>query len=505
MKIFTSTQIKELDKYTIEQEPINSIDLMERAARAIKASICERWSNITPFVVFAGPGNNGGDALAVARLLANEDYDVSVFLFNVHNSLSPDCETNKQRLLESNRVSEFTEVSTNFDPPHLNSETVVIDGLFGSGINKPLSGGFASLVKYINQSPCKVVSIDIPSGLMPEDNTYNIKQNVINANLTLTIQQKKLSMLLPDCQRHLGELKVIDIRLSKEYIDNTSAPYYVLEENDISSILKTRDAFSHKGIMGNALIIAGSLGMAGASILASRACLRTGVGKLTTHIPQALYTILQTAIPEAMVSLDASESIFSEAINSDCFNAIGIGPGLGKNETTAIALIAQIKRAQCPIVIDADAINILGSHRAWIQQLPKGIILTPHPKELELLVGSSSTSSYELLTRASEFAQHFECYIILKGHYSALCLPDGNVVFNSTGNAGMATAGCGDVLTGMITALLARGYKQKEACIIGMYLHGLAGDIAEKTIGQESLIASDVIDNIYKAFNRLND
>ena len=257
--------------------------------------------------------------------------------------------------------------------------------------------------------------------------------------------------------------------------------------------------------MGHALLIAGSLGMAGAAVLSARACLRSGVGKLTTHVPQALYPILQTAVPEAMVHLDNNEQFFSEAIDCDCYHAVGLGPGLGLNETTAIALIAQIRRAQCPLVIDADAINIFGNHRAWLQQLPKDIIMTPHQKELEQLTGATSTSSYEQLIKASEFAQHFGCYIILKGHYSALCLPDGNIYFNTTGNPGMATAGSGDVLTGIITALLARGYSQREASLLGMYLHGLSGDLAVKEIGEESLIASDIINFLPKAFKRLND
>ena len=505
MKIFTSNQIKELDKYTIEHEPISSLDLMERAAIAMKEVICERWNTQTPFIVFAGPGNNGGDALAVARLLLGEGYNVKIYLFNIHNSLSPDCEQNKLRLLEHKRAKDFTEVITNFDPPKLTEKEVVIDGLFGCGINKPLSGGFASLVKYINQSPAKVVSIDIPSGLMPEDNTYNVRVNVINADLTLTLQQKKLSMLLADCQKHIGELKVLDIRLSSEFIKNTPSTFNIIEEGDIIPLLKKRELFSHKGLMGHALLIAGSLGMAGAAVLSARACLRSGVGKLTTHVPQALYPILQTAVPEAMVHLDNNEQFFSEAIDCDCYHAVGLGPGLGLNETTAIALIAQIRRAQCPLVIDADAINIFGNHRAWLQQLPKDIIMTPHQKELEQLTGATSTSSYEQLMKASEFAQHFECYIILKGHYSALCLPDGNIYFNTTGNPGMATAGSGDVLTGIITALLARGYSQREASLLGMYLHGLSGDLAVKEIGEESLIASDIINFLPKAFKRLND
>ena len=210
MKIFTSAQIHELDKYTIEHEPVSSINLMERAAKALTHAITEDYSTRTPVVVFAGPGNNGGDALAVARLLVEEGYDVSVYLFNVHNHLSEDCAANKQRLTEMKGLKKFTEVTLNFDPPELGADTLVVDGLFGSGLNKPLAGGFAAMVKYINQSPSRVVSIDMPSGLMCEDNTYNIRQNIVRADLTLTLQQKKLAMLLADNQPYICLLYTSD-------------------------------------------------------------------------------------------------------------------------------------------------------------------------------------------------------------------------------------------------------------------------------------------------------
>ena len=505
MKIFTSAQIHELDRYTIEHEPIKSVDLMERAAKAITRAVAEEWTTHTPVVVFAGPGNNGGDALAVARLLTNEGYKVRTYLFNITNHLSDDCVTNRQRLLDGRHAKDFTEITAKFDPPELMADTLVIDGLFGSGLNKPLAGGFASLVKYINQSPAKVVSIDVPSGLMSEDNTYNVRANIIHATLTLTLHEKKLAFLFGDAQQFIGRLKVLDIRLSQEYIQKTEAQYYVLEESDVRSRLLHRDDFAHKGNMGNALIVAGSYGMSGAAILATRACMRSGAGKITVHTPKKNYGVMQISVPEAVLHMDHEETAFTEAVDTDGFDALGIGPGLGCQETTAIAMIAQIRRTQCPIVADADALNILASHRAWMQQLPKGIIMTPHPKELDRLTGSPANADFERLHRTRELAQSLQAYIILKGHNSALCLPDGQVVFNPTGNSGMATAGSGDVLTGIITALLARGYHQHNACIVGMYLHGLAGDIAVKTLGKESLTASDIIDYLPHAFKHLDD
>lgn len=501
MKIFTSQQIHELDEYTIEHEPIKSIDLMERAARALTLAISERWTRQVPVVVFAGPGNNGGDALAVARMLSEQGYEVKTYLFNISGHLSADCAENKRRLTEK-KNRQLTEVTSEFDPPQLEAGMLVVDGLFGSGLNKPLAGGFASLVKYINASQAEVVSIDVPSGLMTEDNSYNVRANIIRATLTLTLQQRKLSFLFGENQQFIGQLRVLDIRLSKEGINKTDAQYTMLEENEVRGMLKPRSPFAHKGTMGQAFIIAGSYGMAGAAVLATKACLRAGAGKVTVHTPKRNVSILQNCVPEAVLQIDREETTFTETVSTEQFQAMAIGPGLGTTDQTAVALIAQLRRTTCPIVADADALNILANRRAWLQQLPKGIILTPHPKELERLEGQC-IDSYERLTKARNLAEHLEGYVLLKGHYSALCLPDGRVVFNPTGNAGMATAGSGDVLTGIICGLLARGYSQQEACSIGMYLHGLAGDLAAQELGEESLIASDLIRYLPKAFLRL--
>lgn len=504
MKIFTSAQIHELDKYTIEHEPITSINLMERAATAITKAVLGLWSKKTRVIVFAGPGNNGGDALAVARMLIDQQYDVQVYLFNTSGHLSNDCTLNRDRLKKMRNLKHFVEVTQEFDPPVLEKGMLVIDGIFGSGLNKPLTGGFASLVKYINASEAQVVSIDIPSGMMSEDNTYNVRANIIRADVTLTLGSKKLCMMMQDNQPLLGKVIVLDINLSREFINNTEAQYSIVEQDDIRAMIKPRDEFAHKGSMGHALLIAGSYGMAGAAILASKACLRSGVGKMTVHTPKRNYEIMQISVPEAIMQMDKEETIFSQPADPTAYDAIGIGPGLGQNENTAIAIIAQIRSNKTPTVLDADALNVLASHRAWMQQLPEGLILTPHPKELERLIGTSPSDDFERLTRARELAQQLRAYVLLKGHNSALCMPNGQIIFNSTGNAGMATAGSGDVLTGIITGLLARGYARNEAAIIGMYLHGLAGDLAAQDLGQESLTASDIIAYLPKAFLSIN-
>lgn len=491
MKIFPSSSIKKLDAYTIEHKPIASIDLMERAAKALTKAITDRWKPETPITVFAGPGNNGGDALAVARMLAERSYKVEVYLFNTKGELSPDCQTNKE-LVEIMEEVTFHEISTKFVPPALTPQHLVIDGLFGSGLNKPLSGGFAAVVKYINSASAMVVAIDTPSGLMGEENTFNIKSNIIRADFTFSLQLPKLAFLFAENAEFVGEWDLLDIELNEQGIEETETNYEMLEIEDIRELMKPRSQFAHKGNFGHALLIAGSKGMAGASILAARACLRSGAGLLTVHAPLCNNDILQTAAPEAMVETDANEMYFAVPTDTDDYQAVGIGPGLGKNEETEAALLEQLEHCQTPVVLDADALNMLANHRHALTHLPKGSILTPHPKELERLTGKCQ-DSYERLTKACELARTAKVHIILKGAYSTIITPEGKCYFNPTGNPGMATGGSGDVLTGVVLALLAQGYSAEDAAKIGTYVHGLAGDFAQKKRGMISLIASDII------------
>lgn len=503
MKIFPTTSIKQLDADTIENEPIASIDLMERASRALARAIAERWEPDTPLTVFAGPGNNGGDALALARLLAGKGYRLEVYLFNTKGTLSPDCETNKERLADVPGV-DFHEVTTQFVPPVLTADHVVIDGLFGSGLNKALSGGFAAVVKYINASPATVVSIDIPSGLMGEDNTYNVHTNIVRAHLTLSLQLPKLAFLFAENAPFVGEWQLLDIGLSEEAIEEKETDFALTEHEDVASMLKPRGKFAHKGNFGRALLIAGSQGMAGASVLAARACLRSGVGLLTVHIPFCNNFIVQTSVPEAMTEIDINDVRFSCATDTDDYQAVGIGPGLGKAGDTEAALLEQIESCQTPMVVDADALNLLGEHRSYIGRLPKGSILTPHPKELERLVGKCQ-NSYERLTKARELARSAGVHIILKGAYSVVIAPSGKCWFNPTGNPGMATGGSGDVLTGVVLALLAQGYDAETAARMAAYVHGLAGDIACKKHGVMGMTAGDIVTCLPPAWRMLEE
>ncbi|WP_039951014.1 NAD(P)H-hydrate dehydratase [Bacteroides clarus] len=503
MKIFPTIQLKELDAYTIENEPVSSIDLMERASRALARAVSERWSAETPFTVFAGPGNNGGDVLAVSRLLAERGCRVEVYLFNTKGALSPDCETNKERLAGVAGI-DFHEITTQFVPPVLTAEHVVVDGLFGSGLNKPLSGGFAAVVKYINTSPATVVAIDVPSGLMGEDNTYNIQANIIRADLTLSLQLPKLAFLFAENAPFVGEWQLLDIGLSEEAIEEKETDFALTEHEDVASMLKPRGKFAHKGNFGRALLIAGSQGMAGASVLAARACLRSGVGLLTVHIPFCNNFIVQTSVPEAMTEIDINDVRFSCATDTDDYQAVGIGPGLGKAGDTEAALLEQIESCQTPMVVDADALNLLGEHRSYIGRLPKGSILTPHPKELERLVGKCQ-NSYERLTKARELARSAGVHILLKGAYSVIIAPSGKCWFNPTGNPGMATGGSGDVLTGVVLALLAQGYDAETAARMAAYVHGLAGDIACKKHGVMGMTAGDIVTCLPPAWRMLEE
>lgn len=503
MKILSCTQQKEADAYTIEHDSILSINLMEKAAGLITDAICRRWNKSHRIIVFAGPGNNGGDAVAVARMLHLKNYQVQVILFNIKGSISDDCLTNIRRLQECG-FTNYTEVSTQFDPPKLTADDIVIDGLFGTGLNAPLSKGFAALVQYINASAAKVVSIDIPSGMMGEDNSRNIRQNIIKADLTLTINLPKLSFLFAENEDLVGELEVLDIGISKEYSEQAEASNFITEEKEITGIIKPRKKFAHKGNFGHALLIAGSYGMGGAAVLAGKSCLRSGVGLLTIHTPVCNHQLLQMSIPEAMTQDDMDDRYFAEVTDLDNYQALGIGPGLGQEEFTAQAVINQLRECYIPAVIDADAINALSTYRNQLNCVPRGSIITPHIKELERLVGRCS-NSFERIQKAKELASYMHIYIVLKGAWTVIITPEGECHFNPTGNPGMATGGSGDVLTGVLTALLAQGYTAKEACLLGVYLHGLAGDIAAENIGEISMNASDIINALPEAWKRLTN
>ncbi len=501
IKIFPTERVKELDRYTITNEPISSIDLVERASAAFVQEFCRHCSKQSRIVVFAGQGNNGADALAVARLLRDESYRVETFLFNPTEHLSPDCETNKQRLLATENV-EFTEVTQDFEPPVLTEHDVVVDGLFGSGLSRPLTGGFAAVVKYINRSDAEVISIDIPSGLFGEDNHGNDPEAIVRADKTLTFGFPKLAFFFPENAGYVGEWKVLDIGIHPDIVRSTLTQYMMVTEEDIAEVFQPRERFAHKGTFGHALLIAGSKGKMGAALLAARSCLRSGCGMLTVHIPQRGEAMMQTAFPEAMVSFDQNADHFTSVPETATYSAIGAGPGLGQHLESATALERLLKTTDKPLVLDADALNIIASNNDLISHIPSHSILTPHPKEFDRIAGESSCME-ERLRKARSFAVSNKLCVVLKGAYTAVCTPEGNVYFNSTGNPGMATAGSGDVLTGIILGLLAEGIEPETAAVAGVFLHGAAGDLAAAYRSEESMIAGDITDMLGKAFKQI--
>lgn len=501
MKILTGGQFRELDRFTISHLPIASIDLMERASQAVADVIRQRYAADRRVIVFAGPGGNGGDGLAVARLLAQDGRDVTAYLFNVNGRLSEDCATNRQRLADTVGAT-FIEVRDEFRFPELRSTDVVIDALFGTGLSKALDGGFALVARGINKSSATVVAIDTPSGLMCEDNAYNDSTSIVRATLTVSIQMPKLAFLFPENQRFVGEFTLVDIGLSKEGIDSLKTHFWLTEEADVKALMRQRPRFAHKGTMGHALLVAGARGMAGAAVLAARAALRSGLGKLTVHTPYENLDILQITTPEAIVNVDADPEHITSSIDATSFQAVGIGPGLGRRRHTAAALHAYLQQQTGPLVIDADALNILAENPEWLRDIHADSILTPHPGEMDRIVGHCQTS-YERMARARNLAINQHVFVILKGHYTMVCTPGGDVLFNTTGNPGMATPGAGDVLTGIITSLLAQGYLPAEAAVIAPYLHGLAGDIAAAELCEESITASDIISHLPAAFKQL--
>lgn len=497
MKFFSNSQIRQLDQYTIEHEPITSIDLMERAANALYWEFIGNFPYQQPICIFAGQGNNGGDALALARMLLNTHYSVSVILLHP-SDLSPDCETNRKRLLEIFPNS-VIELKDKFVAPEITNETIIIDGLFGSGLSRPLTGIFAEAVKWINQSGCKVVAIDIPSGLQGEENQLDAKSVIVKADLTMSLQFPKLAFFLPENAAYVGNWEVIDIGIHPKAIEQTSSDLFYFEEQDTTALLRKRSEFSHKGTFGHALIVAGSKGMAGASVLSAKAALRSGAGLVTVHAPECNRVIVQIAIPEAIFQSDFDSEFISNVDSVDSFNAIAIGPGISTHAITAKMLESFLSKLEKPCVFDADALNILAQHKDLLKLIPKNSILTPHPKEFERLFGTCS-SSYERIKKAQNAAMESGVIVILKGAHTLIATPEGKLYFNSTGNSGMATAGSGDVLTGILVGLLAQGYPPEEAAKVGVFLHGRAGDLALKNESKESLIAGDIIEQLGKAY-----
>lgn len=499
MKIFSASQIRACDTYTVHASKISSYELMERAAGKCVEWINNNLSADTVFVVLCGSGNNGGDGLAITRMLHRQGYSAKAFLLRLGSELTEDCRKNFERLngIDKGLVEILPQGSLIADMPE---HVVIIDALLGTGINRPVEGWVADFIEHINELPNRVIAIDIPSG-MPADTIPHEGALIVDANDTLSFQFYKRTFLHPETGNYCGNIHVLDIGLSKTFRSSTHTSYYLLEEHIARALLQPRKPFTHKGDYGTAYIIAGSKGMMGAAVLATKASLRSGAGKVKALVPECGVDIIQTTAPEALC-LVSGETCISRIKNDWEDAVVAIGPGLGTAEATVRAVQGFVTACKEPIVVDADALNILSQHPDDLHKLPADSILTPHPREFERLFGKTR-DSMQMLELARTQSMKYNIYIVLKGRHTVIVTPEGECWYNMTGNSGMATGGSGDVLTGIITGLLAQGYTSADAARLGVYLHGLAGDCAASRTGQYSLLAGDIVDCLGRAFMTL--
>lgn len=509
MKLFSAEQLQQLDALTMQHEPVSSINLMERASLKVVNQITHHYDLIHPYrkstsegkiKFFCGPGNNGGDGLCMATHLWSKGCKVEVFLIQLGQNFSADNLFFQQRAKEDGiKINTLTDTNFQFD---VDEADLVIDAIFGIGINRPVSGFETSIIDQINQSGAKVISIDIPSGLMADLKPETYNGSIVEADITYTFQWPKLSFLFPSSEKFTGAWKALDIGIIASNESQFNGLHALVDKPFCQNLIKQREKFSHKGTFGHALIIGGSFGKMGAAVLASRACLKTGVGLVSAHVPLCGVEILQTTNPEAMVTANEGEHFLLPNQNFFEYDSIGIGVGMGTQPETEQFFKLLIQNYSKPIVIDADAINILAKNKTWLAFLPAFSILTPHPGELNRLVGSWDTEFEKVELIKTLCAKH-QLILVLKGAHTLICLPNNQLLFNSSGNSGMATAGSGDVLTGIITGLLAQGYSATNAAIFGVYLHGLAGDFALNSQTDETLISSNIIENLALAFNEI--
>ncbi|WP_185851582.1 NAD(P)H-hydrate dehydratase [Blattabacterium cuenoti] len=512
MKILSLNQIKKVDQYCIDYEDISSIELMERAAKSCFDWIIQHYNHKLrkiSFIILVGNGKNGGDGLSLSRMLHLHGARVKIYILNISNHFSNEFIINKNKILrygiELNSINEGDKF------PLFDNKNKLIDAIFGIGLNRPIKKKYwKSFFYYLNnQKFSSVISIDVPSGLFMEKN-HDI---IIKATHTLTFQVPKIPFFLSDYAFYVGKWYLLNIGWKKKYIHNMYVKNFYIDNTDVHSIYRSREKFSHKGNYGHGLIIGGSYGMIGSVLLSAKASFRIGIGKLSVYLPHCGNKIIQTVLPESIIKTDRKENLISSIPNNfiiQKYAAIGIGMGMGKDPITEYALESFLlrlrkKNKKIPMVIDADAINILSKKPNILNLLlEKETILTPHQKEFERLCGTWK-NDYQKLSLLKKFSKKYNIFLVLKGAHTVISTPHGNLYFNSTGNPGMATAGSGDVLTGMITGLLAQGYSSKNACIMGVYLHGLAGDIASKELNEESIMAMDIINYIGKAYKKLKN
>lgn len=502
MKVLSTPQIREADQFTILHEPIASIDLMERAAGQLSDWFITHMDPSRNYHLVCGPGNNGGDGLVLARLLSETGWQVRVSIIWYMKEGSPDFQTNLDRLeaLEQVQISPVHQSSDFL----LKEDEVLVDALFGSGLNRPARGLAADIIREMNQTKATIIAIDMPSGLFADQLNDYRKDPIIRAAYTLCFEVPRLCFFFAENEDYLGSWHILPIGLHPDALRAAETRHFLLTSPEIQPILKPRKKFAHKGHFGHACLVAGNPGKLGAAVMAAEACLRAGAGLLTVSLPPEGIPVMQTALPEAMVFERPTDYQFLPLKNLGTFNSLAVGPGLGTDEPTANALKLLIQTFPHPLILDADALNILGDNKTWLAFLPKGSILTPHPREFERMAGKC-TDSLERLEKQREMSQRFGIYIILKGAHSSISTPDGIIYFNTTGNPGMATGGSGDVLTGMLLGLRAQGYTPLETALLGTFIHGFAADLALEESAWESLLPSDITAALGSAFHLLRE
>ena len=498
MKIFNAEKIKELDKLTIETQKITSLELMERAAlQAFLWLVNHFHDKKTVYHIFCGVGNNGGDGLVIARMLKQNYFEVHVYVVPFSEKFSNDFDSNLERLKECNLTYEVINADSEF--PDIAENHIIIDAIFGIGLTRVMDSWLQLLIQKINYHQSFTVSIDIPSGLF-----LNQKTNLaIHSDVVLTFQLPKLAFYLPDNENFINEIVLLPIDLDEKAIEFIPSNYFYTNLNEIKKRYKPISKFSHKGTQGHVLLIGGCFGKIGAMVLASQAALRSGCGLATVFIPKCGYEILQTATPEAMVITDEDYHKISNIAFNFQPKAIGIGMGIGQDAATAAAIFDFLKNNFIPLVIDADALNILSENKEWLSLLPKNSILTPHPKELERLIGTWN-DDFDKIEKVKAFAKTYHLVVLIKGAFT-LIIDEKNVFVNSSGNQALATGGSGDVLSGMITSFRAQGYSAVDAALLGVYFHGRTADIAMNDMGYEGFIASDIIKYLGKVFLELKN
>ncbi|MGN8072061.1 NAD(P)H-hydrate dehydratase [Mucilaginibacter sp. SG564] len=471
LPLLIAEQIRQADAYTIAHEPISSVDLMERASKAFVGWFINHFPDKKQTISFyCGTGNNGGDGLAIARILHQHQYKkLTVRIIRYSDKTTADFDINLERLKQIDIP--VSEINKGDELPDENS-SIIIDALLGSGLNKPLTGDYERLVKHLNALKKTVVAVDVPTGLFC-DGEIQLDSTAIEADLVITFQQPRINFLLPESAPYIHCWEAVNIGINEKYVQSINSSYRFVEEKDVKIWLKPRRHFSNKGTYGHTLIIAGKAKTMGAALLSASAAAHAGAGLTTACVPESGLTALNSYQPEIMAIVRNESEL--PGIEWDKFSSIAIGPGLGKDDDAFVLLSALIKNHKKPIVVDADALNLLAEHPDLLKKLPAGSILTPHMKEFDRLFGEHK-NWWQRLQTGMEQAKKLNIHIILKNDYTITLSPEGRAYFNSSGNAAMASGGMGDVLTGIIAALLAQKYTPLQACLIGIYIHGKAGD-----------------------------